>query len=143
MPLVSYASLTSYRVVTANRVRPLKVLHLSMARTLYQRVDGINPSWAVSYTAPSPKVNQELGGIRGMVRVFRQKVTLVDAIGSHACSLEASSQYPLKAKLALVRLTVHDFRAATKSTCWVRVPCRIALRPLQISRGADERRPCK
>jgi hypothetical protein len=27
--------------------------------------------------------------LAGMVRVFRQKFTLEDAIGSHACSLEA------------------------------------------------------
>jgi hypothetical protein len=32
------------------------------------------------------------GSVKGTVRVFRQDFALEDAIGSHACSLEASSR---------------------------------------------------
>jgi hypothetical protein len=47
----------------------------------------------------------------GTVRVFRQKFTLVDAIGSHACSLEANKRVtngiPLGSSLLLPVCTVN------------------------------------
>jgi hypothetical protein len=52
---------------------PLTFCHLTIVSFVIQVLNGMN-----SY------------GCDGMVRVFRQKSTLEDAIGSHACSLEAN-----------------------------------------------------
>jgi hypothetical protein len=50
--------------------------------------------------------------VQGTVRVFRQKYTLEDAIGSHACSLEANMRVtnviPLGCPLPLTVTTVND-----------------------------------
>jgi len=50
-------------------------------------------------------------GLHGTVRVFRQKFTLEDAIGSHACSLEANTRVingiPLGSSLLLPVCTVN------------------------------------
>jgi hypothetical protein len=58
----------------------------------------------------------------GMVRVFRQKFTLEDAIGSHACSLEANTRVtngiPLGCSLLLPVGTVNcvqTLKAKTRS----------------------------
>jgi hypothetical protein len=53
----------------------------------------------------------DVWGGHGTVRVFRQKITLEDAIGSHACSLKASMRVtngmPLRRQLPLTFTTVN------------------------------------
>jgi large subunit ribosomal protein L22 len=57
--------------------------------------DGANMHIFESYVGKGnnmDRIRYHAQGRSGTVRVFQQKFTLEDAIGSHACSLEASSQ---------------------------------------------------
>jgi hypothetical protein len=67
---------------------------------------------ATAHVGDGPYYCEGSGGLfEGMVRVFRQKFTLEDAIGSHACSLEANMRVtngiPLGSSLLLPVCTVN------------------------------------
>jgi hypothetical protein len=72
-----------------------------------------------SFLAFSTAMVQDMDGT---VRVFRQKFTLEDAIGSHACSLEASSRVtngiPLGSSLFLPVHTVNCVQTLKVSMSW-------------------------